>query len=234
MSAGAFAKIAQASATGGGNNIRDGYYKFLIEKVTIQAGHTGESFIAEFRVIEAASSGQVDERGHAIQPNAVNSTCSMVCNLTKHASAAGNAKAFVVGALAGLGYTEDQITPEVMGYITSEKNPLRGLAVIDETYRGVNKGRDNPANAGKPLTLNKWKAIAQTLDDVAAQKAYLDTNAAKADVQTTPAPAAPATGGNLTQFTPPTPAAPAAPQAPAAPAPAPKLGGILGGMLGNK
>lgn len=220
MSAGAFAKIASASATGGGNNIRDGIYKMLVEKVHIQKGHTGESFIAEFRVIESSSNGATDEQGRPIVPNAPGSTCSMVCNLTKHESAAGNAKAFVVGALAGLGYTEDQITPDVMGYVCSEKNPLRGLAVIDETYRGVNKGRSNPANAGKPLTLNKWKAISQSEADVQTQRAWLDANPPKVDTAAQqPAAAAvkPATEA----------VAAAQPAQPAKPA------GLLGGILGG-
>lgn len=228
MTTGAFAKIASASATGGGNNIRDGVYKFLVEKVTIQKGHTGESFIAEFRVIESAATGATDERGNPVSPNAPGSTCSMVANLTKHESAAGNAKAFIVGALAGLGYTEEQITPEVMGYVCSEKNPLRGLAVIDETYRGVNKGRSNPANAGKPLTLNKWKAISQTEEDVQKQRAWLDANPPRVDTAAQqPAAAAvqPAVNATETQYM-------ADKQQPAKPAGG-LLGGILGGM-GNK
>lgn len=217
MSKGAFAKVAGASATGGGNNIRDGIYKFLVEKISLQNGHSGECFIAEFRVIEATANGAVNEQGHPIVPNAVGSSCSLVANLTKHESAAGNAKAFVVNALAGLGYTEDQITAETMAYICSENNPLRGLAVIDETYRGVNKGRSNPANAGKPLTLNKWKAISQTEDDVKQQRAYLDANAAKADT----APAASAV------------VKPAVEAAAAMPATKPAGGGLLG-LLGPK
>ena len=218
MSKGAFAKVAGAQATGGGNNIRDGVYKLLVEKVHIQDGHSGECFIAEFRVIESQANGATNEHGQPIVPNAVGSSCSIVCNLTKHASAAGNAKAFVVAACAGLGYTEAQITPDVMAYICSEKNPLRGLAVTDETYRGVNKGRDNPANAGKPLTLNKWKPVAQTEDDIKRQAAFLDANAAKVDsAAAQPAP----TTNTLTQA--------ATPSQPVA-----GSGGGLLGILGPK
>lgn len=219
MSKGAFAKVAGASATGGGNNIRDGVYKLLVEKVHIQDGHSGECFIAEFRVVESQANGAVNEQGQPIIPNAVGSSASIVCNLTKHASAAGNAKAFVVAACAGLGYTEAQITPDVMAYICSEKNPLRGLAVTDETYRGVNKGRDNPANAGKPLTLNKWKPVAQTEDDIKRQAAYLDSNASRVDAgASSPAPSA----NTLTQAA----AQPAQPTA--------GTGGGLLGILGPK
>lgn len=174
-----FKKIADASATGGGNNIRDGIYKFLVEKCAIQNGHSGVCFVAEFRVMESAPNGAVDEQGRPVVPNPVGSTASMVANLTKHESAAGNIKAFVQGALGGLGYSPDQITEELIGEICGEGNPLRGVAVIDETYRGVNKGRANAANAGKPLTLNRWKSVPQTEEDIEAAKAYLDNNAAK-------------------------------------------------------
>ena len=174
---GAFAKIAGASTTGGGNNIKDGNYRLLIEKIHLQPGHTGECFIAEFRVLESTPNGATDEQGRPVTPNAAGSTCSIVCNITKHAAAAGNAKKMLAGALGGLGYTEADIVPEVMGNVCAPNNPMRGLGVICETYRGVNKGRDNPANAGKPLTLCNWKPIAQTEADMLAQRAYLDSNA---------------------------------------------------------
>lgn len=177
-----FKKIADASATGGGNNIRDGIYKFLIEKCAIQQGHSGTCFIAEFRVMESTANGAVDEHGKLVVPNPVGSTASMVCNLTKHESAAGNVKAFLQGALGGLGYTPDQIDDELIGQVVSDANPLRGVQIIDETYRGINKGRANAANAGKPLTLNKWKAVAQTEEDRDKGRAYLDSTQPKAEV----------------------------------------------------
>lgn len=230
MSAGAFAKIAAASATGGGNNIRDGVYEMMVEKVHMQSGHSGECFIAEFRVLKSSANGAADDRGNPIVPNAVGSTCSMVCNLTKHESAAGNAKAFVENALAGLGVTADKITPDVMAWVCSENNPLRGLKVIDETYRTINKGRSNSANAGKPLTLNKWRAITQTKADVEKQRGWLDSTPPKVD-------ASPSASSTPVQVAPS--AAPV--QAPAGPplggvqAPSgPPLGGILPDFLGGK
>lgn len=228
MSQGAFAKVAAASATGGGNNIRDGVYEMMVEKVHLQHGHTGECFIAEFRVLKSTANGAVDDSGRTVVPNAPGSTCSMVCNLTKHESAAGNAKAFVANALAGLGVTEDKITPDVLAWVCSENNPLRGLRVIDETYQTVNKGRSNAANAGKKLTLNKWKAITQTKEDVEKQRAWLDATPPKVD--TSAAVSSPAT---LPATQPQTQAAQPQPQttAPAQPAVPAGLGGILPGFL---
>ena len=220
MSAGAFSKIATAQATGGGNMIRDGIYELMVEKVFMQSGHSGECFIAEYRVLKSAPNGALDERGNPVVPNPVGSSCSMVCNITKNESAAGNAKAFVEGALGCLGvqtaaFTADKWN-EILAWVTSEKNPLRGIKITDETVRKINKGTKNAANAGKPITVNIWKPIAQTQEEVLKQRAWLETTPVAAQA----APAAPA----------PTPA-------PVAPAPVPTqnpLGGILPGFLEGK
>jgi hypothetical protein len=221
-----FKKIADASATGGGSNIRDGIYSFLIEKCSIQNGHTGVCFVAEFRVMESSFNGALDEQGKPVTPNPVGSTCSMVCNLTKHESAAGNVKAFLQGALGGVGYTPEMINDELISSVVSADNPLRGAKVVDETYRGVNKGRSNAANAGKPLTLNKWKSVSQTEEDIAAGRKYLDDNAARAEV-------APATKPAMTLAAQPS-AAAETPTEPAAELPKAtatiKPGGLLGAL----
>jgi hypothetical protein len=211
-----FKKIADATATGGGNNIRDGIYKFLVEKCHIQEGHTGTCLIVEFRVMESTASGAVDEKGVPVAPNPVGSTCSMVCNVTKHESAYGNVKAFVQAALMGLGYQANQITNDVIQQVfEGDPMALRGCQIIDETYRGINKGRANAANAGKPLTLNKWKSVAQTEEDMAKWRAYLDDNASKPEVVAAPVatPTASAAAETVTQT-----------QAPA------KSGGLLGAL----
>lgn len=215
----AFKKIAEATPTEGGNIIRDGNYKLLIERVFVNNGYNGECFIAEFRVVESAPSGAVDDAGRAIVPNAVNSTASQVCLFKQGDVAYNNAKKIILAATAGLGYKPEQITPDVMGKLCSEANPLRGVAVAAETYRGVNKGRNNPANAGKPLTLIKWKPIEQTAEQLEAQKKFLDTNAAKVEMAATSASA---------------PAQAAAPAAQSAPVSAPSpVGGLLGAILGG-
>lgn len=202
---GFFTKLASAAATGGGNNIRDGIYKKLIEKVFVHEGHNGDCFIAEFRVVESEANGAVDDRGVPVIPNAVGSNCSMVCNFSAHESAAGNAKAFVEAAIQGLGYSYDEFVAlrddkgnpmfaseeEALAFCCSDQNPLRGIAIANETRQTVNKGRKNPANAGKKLTLNGWRPIAQTEEDIAEQRKFLDRHVAKADAA--PKQAAPAT-----------------------------------------
>lgn len=184
-----FATMATANASGGGNWIKDGIYKFMVEKVHL---HTGQStcFIAELRVLEAQADGSVDANGKPVVPNAVGSSCSLVCDLVKHASAPGNAKAFAIGALGGLGYTEAQVDEQMMVTICGANNPLRGVVVGDTTYR---KPIKSGPNQGKPITLHKWQPLAQDATAIKAGRAYLDQHAAVADVAASmPAAAAPA------------------------------------------
>lgn len=195
-------KVAQASATGGGNPIKDGKYLFMIEKIIPKTNHKDEFiYIAELRVLEAQSSGELevlsngkpDPNGRPVQPNAVGTTASFVCNF-KHDSAAGNVKSFVLGALGGLGYIEDQITREVLAQTYDDKQPLTGIKVRCSTYRSVNRGRSNPANAGNILVLNRWESVPQTKAEVAKQRAQLTTGAV---VVEEPAVAAPTIGKAL-------------------------------------
>ena len=197
----ALSKIANATPTGGGNYINDGRYLYFVEKLSYIKGYKGESFIAELRVIEAAASNAVDEQGRPIAPNSVGSTCSMVCNLNQSA-AGGNAKAFLIALLAPLGYVEADITEErILEVSDPNANPMRGAAIRNSTYSGINQGRDNPANRGKRITKNAWTAVAQTAEDIKAQRSWLDANAT---------PISPSVA---------VPAAAAQPIAPAAPAP---------------
>lgn len=229
---GAFAKIAGAKTSGGGNFILDGNYKLLIEKLIMEEGHNGDSFVAEFRVIESTANGALDDAGKPVVPNPPGSTCSLVCNITKFEAAAGNALKMVAGALGGLGYTKEQVTPDVMGEICSPNNPMRGLGVICETYRGVNKGKANPANKGKALTLCNWKSIEQTEEEMLAQRAYLDNTPPAVAV----APVATAAVGIRLPSSQPAveqPAPAVTPTVPTAQVVTSKPAGILGRILGG-
>jgi hypothetical protein len=215
---GAFAKIAGSSASGGGNFFRAGNYMLLVESVMLDKKFAGDTFIAETRIMKAEPNGEVDEKGAPITPNKVGTTASLVCELDKHDSAGSNAKAFALGVLGALGYTEEQITEQVMTEICDKRiQPLRGFAVEMRTVRKINQGRKNEANKGKPLDLPRWYSVAQTKENIKEQRAWLDAN--KPGVAAAPA-AAPAPA--------PTPA-PA--QTPVANTPAP-AGGVLGNLLG--
>lgn len=189
-----FSKIANASATKGGNNIKDGNYRLIVERMLVNTGHTGTCFIPELRV-KTATATEKD-----VEPNAVGSTVSCVWNVTKHASAPGNVKAFV---LAVLGLDEastpaDQMK-ELMAKAVGPDQILRGIEIDANTIRRVNQGRDNPANRGTVMVLPTWQHVpGQSQDSVAKNRAALE-GTAQAAPATTPAPAAqPApTGGVL-------------------------------------
>jgi hypothetical protein len=235
---GAFAKISGAQESGGGNIIRDGNYKLLIEKVHMLNGHNGECFIAEMRVLESAASGLADEFGKPVIPNPVGSTCSLVCNITKYDAAAGTAKKFIRAALAGLGMTPEEVGDQLAqargqqrgsiedtaAWVCGDENPLHGVLISDNTYRTSNKGRANSANAGKPITNHGWQGISQTPENIQVQRKWLSENKPSVDA------AAPAQMAAAVQSAVGTPAA-----APAAPAAKPSLAGSpLGNMLGIK
>lgn len=187
---GAFAKISGAQESGGGNIIRDGNYKLLIEKVHMLNGHNGECFIAEMRVMEASPSGALDEFGKPVVPNPAGTTCSLVCNITKYDAAAGTAKKFIRAALAGIGMTPEDVgnqlaqaqgrqsgtIEDTAAWVCGGENPLHGVLVGDNTYRTVNKGRVNQANAGKPVTNHGWQPIQQTGENIQAQRKWLSEN----------------------------------------------------------
>ncbi len=175
-------KIANAKATKGGNRICDGDYEYLIESFGVNQGFEGTCFIAELRVTESKQT-EPD-----IVPNPVGSTVSMVANVTKHASALGNVKAFI---LAAIGADESQVSAEAMqatlGQAIDPTQPLRGMKIRNRTFRKVNQGRNNPKNAGQVMTLNNFQHVpGQTGESIKAGRAYLDTNAATAAPQQSP------------------------------------------------
>lgn len=213
-------KVANAKATKGGNRIVDGEYEYLIESFGINQGHEGTCFIAELRVTSAKQAavsgvnGEGDKRvapENEITPNAVGSSVSFVANVTKHASANGNVKAFI---LSTLGVEESQVTPEqfqaTLAQAIDPKQPLRGRRVANRTYRKLNQGRGpgGSAKRGEVMTLNNFIHVpGQTAESIAAGRQQLDTGsfptAPQVPPSTPPTPQASA-------VTPPTPAAPVA------------------------
>ncbi len=189
-----YSQIAAAAASGGGTYINDGQYKLMIEKMFRKDSNFaggGTSFITEFRVLES----NPDPNNPAVKPNPVGSTCSVVAVVTKHASAFGNIKALLLGALGAFGYTEEDITPEVIAKAFNS-DELRGIMLEDTTYRKNIKGG---ANAGKPITLHKWTSIEQSQEQVAKQKADLD--AGKYSVKASASPSSSSSSPTVTEQT---------------------------------
>jgi hypothetical protein len=203
-----FGKIAAASATKNGNNLRDGKYRLRIERFVLNTGHNGTCFIPEFRVMEAQKT-EPD-----VEPNQPGATVSCVWNVSKHSSAPGNVKGFL---LAVFGLNEASVPPDKMRELTAAAvgadQPLRGMEIDCTTIRRVNQGKENPANRGMVMTLPTWQHVAgQTQESVTRARAELDGAATAAAA----------------------PAAPAAPTFPPPSAPAetpPAAGGFLAGIL---
>lgn len=195
-------KIANSSATKGGNNLKDGKYRLIVEKMLLNSGHSGTCFIPELRVVSAAATEKDTE------PNSVGSTVSCVWNVTKHDSAPGNVKAFILSAL-GL---DEASTPaakvqELLSKAVGAEQILRGFEIDCSTMRRINQGKSNPANRGQVMVLPTWQHVAgQTQESVAKNRSMLDGAPQSAPV--------------------------AAPSAPAQPA-APTVGGVLSGILGR-
>ena len=226
----AFAKIAGSSASGGGNYFRAGNYMLLVESVILEKKFAGDTFIAECRIMSATPNGELDEKGNPIVPNKVGTTASLVCELAKHDSAASNAKAFALGVLGALGYTEEQITEPVMVECCDRRaQPLRGMAVEMRTVRKTNQGRKNEANKGKPLDLPRWYPVQQSKEDIKAQRAWLDAN--KPGTASQAAAAAPAAVAQPAPVVQPTVTETPATTPTVANTPAP-TGGLLGSLLG--
>jgi len=103
-----FSQIAKAKASAGGTHIRDGAYEMTVKRLLIEKGFKGWAFKGEFLVDKATKVGTVDKDGNPtnVEPNAVGSSCSMVCNFDKNESSWGNVKQFI---LALLGFEESQV-----------------------------------------------------------------------------------------------------------------------------
>lgn len=173
-----FAQIANSKASGGGTYINDGKYLFEIRRLILEKMHTGICFVAELIVRESepvevpADLQKPTEIGKPILPNKVGAEVSVVFNMTKQESAAGNAKALL---LAIDGTPESDVDPAQFAAMIkrtcSKEQPFRGALVRDVTFRKpIQKG----PNAGKPFTGHKWATVEQTIPEIQARRAALD------------------------------------------------------------
>ncbi len=223
-------QIANQAATSpvfeGGNFFTDGNYASLIvEKLLMKQGHSGVSFIGEFRVEE---SSDVEPGVKACPPG---STASVVYNCTKHPGPSmSNIKALAL-AIAGLTPAEIDAEQDAENRLAAQEGrqaknilaewilratneaptkgtvqPMRGKRVSATTYRKATK-----TQAAQGASREQWNCYVkfapipgQTKEDILAAREKLDK-----------APTPP-------------PAAPPAPPTPTAPAPT--GGGLLGSL----
>jgi hypothetical protein len=171
-----FRKIAQASASTGGNWIKQGKYIFETKKLIGEVKQGGPTFIAELVVVSAEPVTDVET------PNAVGSTASYVQLLEKHKSAMGNAKAFLL-ALDGKEESEvgeEEFVRMLEFYTNSDPkltmvengqtftvsvNPAKGMRIACETYR-----QEKRTKPGEIMTLPRWSTVPQTDEEIAARR----------------------------------------------------------------
>jgi hypothetical protein len=178
-----FDLIGSAKSTAGGNYIRDGKGRLIVDRIALENKTGGAFFIAEF-VVESSEKVPVTSlltnTKLEIEPNGPGTSCSVVTpiNNPKIKSGPGNAKAFV---LSLLGYTEDQVSTEqfreVMGQIIGKEQPARGMAVDYETYRKLTRGE--PV---RELVLTRWTSVdnkgANSPEAIAKRRAELEKRSA--------------------------------------------------------
>lgn len=163
-------KIAESSASGGGNNLRDGRGRLVVKKLSLDDGFKGARFVTEAVVI-ASSKIPVTElktgKTLDITPNEVGSDLSIVHMLDKHESAFGNVKGFVLELFG----EQDDSTNTTEFYDTlkelTEENAAHGMVIDYSTYRkitSVNKVE---------IVLAKWSRVEQTPADIKRMREWL-------------------------------------------------------------
>lgn len=167
------------SVSGGGNFLKDGKGVLVIKDVTVQKTFKDKrTFIMEAYVKSSSPSGDLDESGKIIPPNAVTSTVSYVQLLTKFESAKGNAKA---ACLAILGPETAAKDDEGMGADFTElmgldkdgysqkgvPSIMRGAEISYETHRKATK------DGSKILTIPRFTYVDVSPEQIAANRKLL-------------------------------------------------------------
>lgn len=195
-------KIAGSSVSGGGNYFKDGRYRLAVTNLLCEKKFKGTMFISEFRVLESA----VEMEG--VVPNPVGSSVSTSVNLDTNVSGFGNVKDFILALLNEKEQKDEpargkqmQEVAQALAYLTSDLDqnqwnswsqgsegkylfpngappwpgiqPARGRIIDTSTYRKPIKSRP-----GETITLHHWKHVAQSQDEIAKMRAWLDSNPA--------------------------------------------------------
>jgi hypothetical protein len=181
-------KIAAAKITQGGNNIKDGKYIFSILKILSEKKRNGNMFIVEMLVDESSSIPDIFEKdGKPVHANAAGTTVSWVLNLDNNDSAPGNIKAFVLGLfdeseadidaeeLQAKSKGEPSPLATTLGELISREQPALGRKIVSETYRKLIK---SGKNAGQPFVGHNWRHVAQTPEEIAANRARVENKKA--------------------------------------------------------
>lgn len=188
-----YTTVENAQSTQGGNNIRDGKGRLIVDKIVMEKKTNGYFGIAEF-VVESSEKVPVQDlktnQVLDIAPNGPGTKCSIAVPLDspKIKSGPGNWKAFI---LSLLGYTDAQVAANpgslkaAMAALRSDAQPARGMLIDFNTYRKMTK------DGQTQLTLPKWTHVPPTAGNdkasITARRAKLEGAAQAAAGAQTPA-----------------------------------------------
>ncbi len=178
-----FSGIAKSKSMGGGyaQRLGMGHHRLAIKsyKVKDSTKGTGQFIEAEFVVVQSTTHEQGETRGWVWFINAQGQWGA--------AYEQDRAKKFLeaVGACVG----DDSPVDVIGANLAGPDQAGRGLIIeVDITPQGgKNAGKLN--QRGEPYTNSFWKPVTQSIDDIAASRAELDSLEPKTPVQTTQTPA---------------------------------------------
>lgn len=165
-----YKKVAEASATGGGNNLRDGRGRLCIKKLSLEDGFQGARFVGELVVVSSQKIPVTElktGRPLDIEPNPAGGEVSWVQLFDKHPTAFGAVKGFLLSLFnVAESETDPKDIVETMAEVT-EKNSAEGMVIDYATYRRVTDKN------GVEIVLPKWSHVEQTPEDVARMRKWL-------------------------------------------------------------
>jgi hypothetical protein len=176
-------KIAKAAATQGGNYLRDGRYRAVLSKLSLDDGYNGARCVAEFVCFKSTKmTGIVSVKTGLpvgdVEPYPVGASFSCVWLLDKHDAAFGAVKSLVY-ALFNLTSMPDEEFIQELDNLTQQEsehahlnNPARGMVIDIETYRHLTKEKK------VEMILPRWSHVQQNDADVERMRAWLDARSA--------------------------------------------------------
>lgn len=185
-------EIAESTPTGGGNQHRDGRYRFVVRKLALEAGFKGSRFGIDLVVKNASKmpnlvelkTGQVID----VEPNGVGTDVGIVKMLEGNESyqppGFGDTKAFV---LALFGAAEDTSAADLVETLDEldRTNSAYGMVIDCSTRRKISTKNK------VEMVLQDWFHVEQSREDIIENRKWVESLTATPTAPSAPA-AAPA------------------------------------------
>lgn len=186
------AEIAGSTPSGGGNNMRDGRYRFIVKKTSLPPpGFHGPRWDIDLVVKHAAKVAVVElKTGKAldVEPNAIGTEVGLAKMLTGKgnypAPGLGDTKAFVLALYDAPAETSQAELITTLDELDS-KNSAYGMAIDCVTRRKVSKENE------VEMVLQDWSHVVQTAEEIIANRKWVEAlTTAPAQLPANTAPAA--------------------------------------------